>query len=133
MMTLAEHALTKTIIACFYRVYDGLGYGFLESVYRRALAVEFRLSGISAVSEAPFDVWYRNDRVGRFRGDFLVERRAIVEVKASQTLALADRKQLLNYLRASPVEVGLLLHFGPKAAFERFIYSNAKKGRMAAG
>jgi GxxExxY protein len=128
-MTLIEQALTKSVIACFYRVYDALGYGFLESVYRRAMGLELRACGLTAVSEAPSDVWYRKTRVGHFRADFLVERRLIVEVKASQILVAADRKQLLNYLRAGPAEVGLLLHFGPKAAFERLVYSQIKKGR----
>ena len=124
---LAEEALTKRIIQCFYRVYDALGFGFLESVYRRALAFELVESGLIAEPEAVIDVWYRGEKVGHFRADMIVERTVIIETKAAQTLVAADRKQLLNYLRGSPVEVGLLLHFGPRARFERLIFTNDQK------
>ena len=124
---LAEEALTKRIIQCFYRVYDALGFGFLESVYRRALAFELVESGLIAEPEAVIDVWYRGEKVGHFRADMIVERTVIIETKAAQTLVATDRKQLLNYLRGSPVEVGLLLHFGPRARFERLIFTNDQK------
>jgi GxxExxY protein len=95
-----------------YRTYDDLGFGFLESVYQRALVVALRERGLKAEPEAALDVYYRGIEVGHLRTDILVERKVIVEVKASQLLVPADRKQLLNYLRASSIELGLLLHFG---------------------
>jgi GxxExxY protein len=107
--------LTDISGGAFYRVYNGMGYGFLESPYRNALARELTKAGVSFEREVPIDVWYDGEKVGHFRADFLVEGRVILEVKASQVITEADRKQLLNYLRGSSIEVGLLLHFGPNA------------------
>src|SRR5207237_4471630 len=124
---LQERELTQRIIECLFRVYDALGFGFLESVYRRAMALELASSGLGAGSEAVIDVWYRAEKVGHFRADLIVEHKVIIEIKAAQTLAPAERKQLLNYLRGGPVELGLLLHFGPKARFERLIFTNDQR------
>ena len=120
--------LTERIIAAFYRVYDRLGYGFLESVYKNALANELRRNGIAFEREVAIEVWDLGERVGLFKADFLVEGKIILEVKATQSLCEADRKQLLNYLRGSQIELGLLLHFGEKAKFERLLYTNDRKG-----
>jgi GxxExxY protein len=120
-------SLSRRLIGLFYRVYDRLGFGFLESVYKNAFAKELEKAGIAFEREAQIVVWYDGDPIGHFRADFLVEGKIIVEVKASQNLVEADRKQLLNYLRGSDVEVGLLLHFGPKAAHQRLVYSNTNK------
>ena len=128
---LQERELTQRIIECFFRVYDALGFGFLESVYRRAMALELAASALRAGSEAVIDVWYRAEKVGHFRADLIVEHKVIIEIKAAQTLAPAERKQLLNYLRGGPVELGLLLHFGPKARFERLIFTNDQKNNRA--
>ena len=125
--TLLEADLTGRIIKCFYRVYDALGFGFLESVYRQALLLELAAEGLTAVSEASLDVWYRDRKIGHFRADILVEGRVIVEIKASELLSPDAQKQLLNYLRAGKVEVGLLLHFGPKPKFQRLIHSRGNK------
>jgi GxxExxY protein len=119
--------LTDAIIGAFYSVYDRLGFGFLESVYRNALANEFERRGLSFEREVSIEVWDLGERVGHFRADFLVEGKVIVEVKASQLLCEPDRKQLLNYLRSTPIEVGLLLHFGEKPKVERRIYTNDRK------
>jgi GxxExxY protein len=124
---LHEKQLTELIIRLFYRVYDGLGFGFLESVYREALAYEFAKNGLLYKREAGAEVWYEVARVGRFRADFLVEGRIVVEVKATRLLSDADTKQLLNELRSSDKEVGLLLHFGPRPKFHRMIYTNDRK------
>ena len=96
-------------------------------MYKNAFAIELEKLGIAFERAVPIDVWYDGVQAGHFRADFLVEGKIIVEIKASQALVEADRKQLLNYLRASEIEVGLLLHFGPKAAHERMVYSNANK------
>jgi len=80
--------------------------------------------------EVVIDVWYDGERIGHFKADFLVEKKLILEVKASQVIVDADRKQLLNYLSASDIEVGLLLHFGPKAFHKRMVYSNSHKRRL---
>ena len=124
--------LTGDIIACFYRVYDGLGYGFLESVYRRALAHEFRKAGHEVRTEAGIDVWYAGERVGRFRADLILDRAVVPELESSATLAPAGHKQLLNYLRGSEIDLWLLLHFGPKPAFHRRVYSERRRARSDA-
>ena len=122
-----EEQLTHRIIGAFYRVFDTLGHGFVESVYRRALLHELGKQHLAAESEYPIDVWYDEICVGQFRADLVIERKVIAELKASASAADADSKQLLNYLRATDMEVGLLLHFGPRAAFKRFYSSNARK------
>jgi GxxExxY protein len=122
-----ERELTGAIIGAYYRVYNYLGYGFLESVYRRALAHELRKLGLRVDLEVAIDVWYDGILVGHFRADLLVERRVLLETKASEFLSEADRSQLRNYLHGSDIEVGLLLHFGPKAHFERMVFSNSRK------
>jgi GxxExxY protein len=118
---------TGTVINGFHVTYDRLGFGFLESIYRRAMAIELRAFGLQVVEEAPIDVWYAGTKIGRFRADLLVENQVIVEIKTGRALGDADRKQLLNYLRASDVEVGLLLLFGPKPFFERLVLTNSRK------
>lgn len=124
---LLESELTGRIIKCFYRVYDALGFGFLESVYQNAMLYELAAEGLVAVAEEALDVWYKDRKIGHFRVDLLVEGRVIIEIKASEILPPAGRKKLLNYLRGSTVEVGLLLHFGPKPKFERVIFTNHNK------
>lgn len=100
MDELLERRLTGLIITSFYRVYD-LGFGFLESVYCAAMLVELNSRGVHAEREARIDVYYRGVEVGHFRADLLVERRVMVEIKASLAVSEADRKQLLNYLRGT--------------------------------
>jgi GxxExxY protein len=119
--------LTGRIIGGFYAVYDELGYGFLESVYRNALVYELLQRGLSASIETPVDVWYKGQRVGHYRADIIVAETVVIEAKASRAIDEADRKQLMNYLRATNLEVGLLLHFGPKAAFQRIVFENQRK------
>lgn len=124
--------ITSTVINGFHVSYDQLGYGFLESVYRRALAIELRSFGLAVVEEAALDVWYSGTKIGRFRADLLVEKQVIVEIKTGRAFVDADRKQLLNYLRASDVEVGLLLLYGPSPIFKRLVFENSRKLRLPA-
>jgi GxxExxY protein len=128
---LLDEQITGAIIRIFYRVYDKLGFGFLESVYCEALAYEFTKNGLLFKREPRVVVWYDDARVGRFRADFLVENRIVVEVKATRLLSDADTRQLLNELRCSDKEVGLLLHFGPKAKFHRMLFTNDRKPQRA--
>ena len=118
---LIERALTGQIIGAFFDCYNEIGYGFLESFYRRALSAELRARGLEAREEAPVEVRYKGLGVGSFKLDLLVENRVIVEAKATSALGVADKRQLINYLRAANLEVGLLLHFGPEPRFERCI------------
>ena len=124
-----EEQLTHRIIGAFYHVYDKLGYGFVESVYQNALAHELRKRGLHVQCEVSIEVWYDDVRVGHVRADMIVERKVVVENKASVTLVDADWKQLLNCLSASVYEVGLLFHFGPKAGFKRLLYNNEWKAK----
>jgi GxxExxY protein len=126
--SLFEEALTRRIIGAFYDVYNALGYGFLESVYRTALEREIVERGLHVVREAGAEVRYKGAVVGVFRADLLVESRVVVELKSCRRLEPAHPAQLMNYLRATDLEVGLLLHFGPRPAFQRFIATNDHPG-----
>jgi len=130
--------LTEKIIGAFYRVYNVLGYGFLEKVYENALKIELRKSGISFESQVSIKVYYDGEVVGDYFADFVIEGKVVVEVKAIRELSGSDGKQLLNYLRATDKDVGLLLNFGKKAEVKRKIFESARGGesdgmRMNAG
>lgn len=118
---------TETLIGLFYEVYNGLGPGFLESVYTNALQVCLRRAGIRAEAEKPLQVWFQGQLVGEFRADLVVDDSVIIEVKAARRLDPAHEAQLLNYLRATDIEVGLLFNFGPKAEFKRLVFSSSHK------
>ena len=105
--------LTKKIIGVFYKVYNQLGYGFLEKVYENAMMVEFEKESISAMAQCRIKVSYDGTVVGEYFADILVDGKVIVEIKASRGLPLESEAQLLNYLKATDMEVGLLLNFGP--------------------
>ena len=122
--------ITKQIIKAFYTVYGVLGYGFLEKVYENALAIELRKLGLKVAQQAQIVVYYDGHEVGVYQADLLVADAVIVELKASRALAPEHEAQLLNYLKATPYEVGLLLNFGPKPQIKRKIYDNARKGEL---
>ena len=111
----------------FYEVYNELGHGFLESVYHRSLVLALKSVGLSVCTKVPIPVWFRGIRVGRFEADVLVEGCVLLELKAVRTLDSSHRAQLMNYLRATEIEVGLLLNFGEKPEFKRVIFDNLKK------
>ena len=114
-----DQKLTRAVIDAFYSVYDDLGYGFLESVYTNALHGVLCDQGIPCRSEFPIEVVHRGRVVGFYRADLLVESCLILEIKSSAALAVTAERQLLNYLRATRIQVGLLLHFGPTPSFKR--------------
>jgi GxxExxY protein len=116
---LVEGELTGKIIECFLKVYNKLDIGMLESVYRNALVVELSRQGLDARTEVPINVLYRDVEVGFFRMDMLVESKVAVEIKSTDLLAPNAKRQLLNFLRVSRLNVGLLLHFGPEPTFHR--------------
>ncbi len=119
--------LTEKIIRVFYRVYNKLGYGFLEKVYENAMMIEFRKEGVSAVAQSPIKVLYEEAIVGKYYADILVATKVIVEIKAAKNLLIEHEAQLLNYLKATDVEVGLLLNFGPKPQVKRKVFDNFRK------
>lgn len=124
-----EH--TRRIIGVFYDIYNELGYGFLESIYQRAMFSALRGQGIGVAQHQSLPVWFRGEQIGDFHPDLLIEDRVIVELKACRTLEPIHEAQLLNYLRASDIEVGLLLNFGPKPTIKRMVFANVNKCRPA--
>ncbi len=122
-LALAHSAITHQIIGAFYDVYNALGYGFLESVYASAMPIALRRRGLSCTSETEFTVLYQGEAVGRFRADLIVEGVVVVELKSVRAFEASHDSQVLNYLRASKLTVGLLFNFGAKPAFKRFIWT----------
>ena len=119
--------ITQKIIGVFYEVYNELGHGFLESVYHRSLVLALQSVGLNVSSRVDIPVWFRGSEVGHFQADILVEQCVLLELKAARALESAHRAQLLNYLRATEIEVGLLLNFGEKPEVKRLIFDNSKK------
>lgn len=124
---LKHGSLTDQILRVFYDVYNELGHGFLESVYHRSFAMALKSLGLNVSSRVAIPLWFRGHQVGHFQGDILVENCVLLELKAVRALDSAHRAQLLNYLRATDIEVGLLLNFGEKPEFKRLIFDNSKK------
>ena len=116
---LTHHEVTRDIVAAFYDVYNKLGYGFLESLYATALERKLTAAGRSVAREFAVRVFFEGDELGFHRLDLVVDRTVVVEVKATSILHPSARRQLHNYLRATNLEVGLLLHFGPQPKFLR--------------
>ena len=119
--------LTEEIMKIFYRVYNKLGYGFLEKVYENAIMLEFKREGIPAVSQFAIKVVYEDKIIGEYFADILVYNKVIIEIKAAKSIAIEYGAQLLNYLKATKIEVGILFNFGPKADFKRKVFDNIRK------
>lgn len=116
--------LTEAIIKCFYKVYNELGYGFLEKVYHNALLIELQNEELKVESQKPVKVSYQGDVVGEYYADIIVEDVVILELKATETVTEAHEFQLINYLKATGLEVGLLLNFGKKPQVKRKVFTN---------
>ena len=119
--------LTDQIIKIFYRVYNKLGYGFLEKIYENALMIELKEEKIDAVAQAPVQVYHEGRILGEYFADILADNKIIVEIKAAKNLMEEPEAQLLNYLKAKNIEVGLLLNFGPKPEVKRKAFDNKRK------
>ena len=122
--------LTEVIIGAFYEVYNELGYGFLESVYQEAMLIVLRAKAVTVEVQRPLPVWFRGGKIGDFRPDLIVSNLVVAELKACRTLEPFHEAQLLNYLRASDIEVGLLLNFGPAPRVKRMVFANEKKKHL---
>ncbi|MBC7949291.1 MAG: GxxExxY protein [Chitinophagaceae bacterium] len=120
-------ATTSLIIKSFYTVYNHLGYGFLEKVYQNALCIELRKLGLECIANNPIDVYYDDQRVGLYIADIIVNGVVIIENKAAESLCSKHEAQLLNYLKATNIDVGLLLNFGEKPEFKRKVFSSKYK------
>jgi GxxExxY protein len=126
---LKHRELTQKIIGVFYEVYNELGHGFLESVYQRSLILALNDAGLMVHSPVDIPVYFRGSQVGDFEADVLVEKCVLLELKAVRTLDTSHQAQLLNYLRATDIEIGVLLNFGVKPEFKRLVYDNLRKTR----
>lgn len=119
--------LTEQIIGVFYDVYNELGFGFLESVYRKALRFALLENGVTAEEEVAVSVLFRGKNVGDFKADLLVNSIVLIELKTAEALSPAHEAQVLNYLRATNLELGLLMNFGPKPQVRRLLLDNERK------
>lgn len=128
---LLHRDVTHVILGAFYAVHTELGFGFLEAVYKNAIAVLLRNAGVPFAREVEFDIPFHGESIGLYRADMIVESRVAVEVKTGRAIDPAHCAQLRNYLRASGQEVGLLLNFGHTAEFKRMI--STRRTRSSSG
>jgi GxxExxY protein len=119
--------LTERVIRIFYRVFNKLGYGFLERVYENAMMIELKKEAIFAVSQFAIKVFYDGEIIGEYYADVLVDNKLILEIKAARHLLEENEAPLLNYLKATDIEVGLLLNFGPSPGIRRRAFDNSRK------
>ena len=115
---------TDLILKAYFNVYNTLGYGFLEKVYENALLIELKSMGLKAQRQVPVKVYYQEQMVGDYYADIIVEDQIIIELKAAEALCEEHEFQLINYLKATNIEVGLLLNFGKKPQFSRKVFTN---------
>ena len=118
--------LTNKIISSFFKVYNTLGYGFLEKVYENALVVELKRAGLNVLQQQNIKVYYENQVVGNYFADIIADQ-VILEIKSAEGLREENKAQLINYLKATDKEVGLLLNFGRTPEFKRVIFTNERK------
>jgi len=119
--------ITNDIIKVFYDTYNQLGYGFLEKVYENAFAIELKTKGFNVKRQYPITVFYKGENIGEYFADIIVNDLVLLELKSAEDISLAHRNQIINYLKATKMEVGLLFNFGEKPKFERFICTNNRK------
>jgi len=119
--------LTYKLIKAFYKVYNELGFGFLENVYQNALYFELKNNQLKVEAQKPVKVYYQNQLVGNYKADLIVDNTIILELKAVEYLAEEHELQLINYLKATNIEIGLLLNFGKKPEIRRKIFTNDRK------
>lgn len=126
-MNLLHKNITDIILKSYYKVYNNLGYGFLEKVYENALLYELRNHGLDCEKQKPIKVYYEQIQVGEYYADIIVNECIILELKATESIAEEHEFQLINYLKATEIEIGLLLNFGKNQEFKRKIFTNNKK------
>ena len=126
-MNLLHKNITDIILKSYYKVYNNLGYGFLEKVYENALLYELRNQGLDCEKQKPIKVYYEQIQVGEYYADIIVNECIILELKAAESIVEEHEFQLINYLKATEIEIGLLLNFGKNPEFKRKIFTNNKK------
>lgn len=119
--------LTEKIIGCYYKVYNTLGYGFLEKIYENAMIIELKKAGLSCEKQKEINVFYEGENVGLYFTDILVNNEVIIELKAAEGIIEEHECQLVNYLKATEAEVGLLFNLGKEPEFKRKIFTNDRK------
>jgi GxxExxY protein len=129
MKNYPHQELTKSIIGIYYDVYNELGYGFLEKVYHRAMIIELNKNGYEVEHEKKIEVFYKNEVVGIYIPDLIINKAIILELKCVEYLIEAHENQLINYLKATDCEVGLVLNFDKDPQFRRKIFTNDLKKR----
>ena len=122
--------ITNEVLNAFYDVYNELGYGFLEKVYKNALFNELTQRGIRCQKEHPISVYYKGVCVGDYYADIMIEDKIILELKAVKAILPEHLAQLNNYLRATNAEVGLLLNYGLEPQKKRVVFTNDRKNRL---
>ncbi len=127
MADLLHKKITDDILKVYYDIYNQLGYGFLEKVYQNAMFFELKSKGYKVEAQQPIKVYFKNQLVGEYYADLLVDDKIIIELKACEVLMNVHVAQLMNYLKATKIEVGLLLNFGEEPEFKRIIYTNDRK------
>jgi GxxExxY protein len=127
MADFLHKSLSDAILKIYYEVYNTLGYGFLEKVYQNAMCLELKNQGYHVESQKQIKVYYKGIVVGEYYADLIIDETIILELKACEFLMDAHKAQLINYLKATNIEVGLLLNFGETPEFKRFIYTNNRK------
>lgn len=130
MSELLHKKITEDIIKIYFDTYNQLGYGFLEKIYQNAMFFELKNKGYNVKAQSPIKVYLKGQLLGEYYSDLLVEDKVIVELKACEVLKSAHVAQLMNYLKATKIEVGLLLNFGEEAEFKRIIYTNDRKKNL---
>lgn len=130
MTDLLHKEISKPILKVFYDVYNQLGYGFLEKVYQNAMYFELKSQGYKVEAQKQIKVYFKNQLVGEFYADLLIEDAIIVELKACEHLVNSHVAQLLNYLKATQIEIGLVLNFGETPEFKRLVYTNNRKSNI---
>jgi len=123
--------ITDKIIKAYYQVYNTLGYGFLEKVYHNALIIELNKLGFDVKSQSPIKVYYEGTLVGNYYADIIINDTVILELKANESPCEEHECQLINYLKATDIEIGLVLNFGKKPEIKRKIFTNDRKTMSA--
>lgn len=127
MSSLLHKQITDDILKVFYDIYNELGYGFLEKVYQNAMYFELKNKGYKVEAQTPIKVYFKGQLIGEYYSDLLIENKVIIELKACDLLMNVHVAQLMNYLKATKIELGLLLNFGEEPEFKRIIYTNDRK------
>lgn len=126
-MKLLHEEITEKIIKSYFKVYNTLGYGFLEKVYENALAIELRKKGLEVKCQYPISVKYESEVVGQYYADIIINDIVVIEIKATKEISEEHEFQLINYLKATNIELGLLMNFGKEAEYRRKIFMNTYK------